>query len=192
MNASFTRMDESTQDDWMTIASASVTYDRQVVDRLFGMLQALGAIDGGFGVTQLDHALQMATMARRDGASDELVVAALFHDVGKAVSMVNHPAIAAEILRPWVSDATYHIVRTHQDFQGRHYYHHFGGSRELREQYSDEPWFADAERFTDVWDQAAFDPEYDRMSLEDFRPMCERVFFGEAADGVSRAEVAGG
>lgn len=41
--------------------------------------------DGNYGreaVTQLEHALQAATFARRDGADPELVTAALLHDVG--------------------------------------------------------------------------------------------------------------
>lgn len=36
----------------------------------------------GEDVTQLEHALQAAALAERDGASDSLVVAALLHDVG--------------------------------------------------------------------------------------------------------------
>jgi phosphonate degradation associated HDIG domain protein len=37
---------------------------------------------GGEPVSQLDHALQSAWCAREDGADDELVAAALLHDVG--------------------------------------------------------------------------------------------------------------
>ena len=37
---------------------------------------------GGERVSQLDHALQSAWCAREDGAGDELVAAALLHDVG--------------------------------------------------------------------------------------------------------------
>ncbi|QDT32449.1 phosphonate degradation HD-domain oxygenase [Thalassoglobus polymorphus] len=37
---------------------------------------------GGEDVTQLDHALQAATLAEKEGASPELIVAALLHDVG--------------------------------------------------------------------------------------------------------------
>jgi phosphonate degradation associated HDIG domain protein len=37
---------------------------------------------GGERVSQLDHALQSAWCAREDGADDELVAAALLHDVG--------------------------------------------------------------------------------------------------------------
>lgn len=41
-----------------------------------------GSQYGGEAVTQLEHALQAAWFARRDGADDALTVAALLHDVG--------------------------------------------------------------------------------------------------------------
>jgi predicted HD phosphohydrolase len=47
------------------------------------------------------------------------VFAALCHDVGKAISVPNHPAIAAEILKPYVRPEVYEMIRVHQDFQGR-------------------------------------------------------------------------
>jgi len=33
-----------------------------------------------------------------------------------------------------------------------------------------------AVKFTDEWDQAAFDPEYDTLEFSYFEPMIERVF----------------
>jgi len=42
-------------------------------------------------VTELDHALQTAALARADGAPDHLVAAALLHDVGHLVSDDNVP-----------------------------------------------------------------------------------------------------
>ena len=59
-------------------------------------------ITDGFAVDQLVHSLQTATRAEEAGADDEVVVASLCHDIGKAVSVPNHPRIAAEILRPYV------------------------------------------------------------------------------------------
>lgn len=38
-------------------------------------------------VTQLDHALQSAALARAEGAADELVAAALLHDVGHLLEL---------------------------------------------------------------------------------------------------------
>jgi hypothetical protein len=69
------------------------------------------------------------------------------------------------------------VLRTHQDFQGKHYYEHFGQSAELRERYRHEPWFSRAEQFTDEWDQAAFDPRYPVLSLDEFAPLV-RQFLG--------------
>jgi predicted HD phosphohydrolase len=105
-----------------------------------------------------------------------MIVASLCHDIGKAVSIPNHPRIAAEILRPYVTDDTYHVIRTHQDFQGRHYYAHFGGNPLAREQYRGEPWFAKGEQFADEWDQTSFDDAYDTEPLEHFEPLVRDVF----------------
>ena len=106
-----------------------------------------------------------------------MVVAALCHDIGKAISVPNHPEIAAEILQPYVRDEVYKMILVHQDFQGRHYYHHFGGDPNAREQYRRRtPWFALAEQFADEWDQIAFDPDYDTLPLEHFEPMVREVF----------------
>jgi phosphonate degradation associated HDIG domain protein len=55
-------------------------------DRVEGLLALLSTGRGqqyfGEPVTQLEHALQTAALAEREGASDHLVVAALLHDIG--------------------------------------------------------------------------------------------------------------
>ncbi|HEX8003418.1 MAG TPA: HD domain-containing protein [Mycobacteriales bacterium] len=172
----FTRMDQGSVDDWVVIAQETAPYQANVADRVLAMLRTLQGFSGGFGVDQLAHALQTATLAERAGAPDDLVVGALCHDMGKVISVANHPAIAAEILKPYVSEETYRIVLTHQDFQGRHYYHLLGKDPDARLKYRDEPWYAAAERFTDEWDQAAFDPDYDAEPLEHFEPLVRKVF----------------
>lgn len=174
--ATFTRMDHSTRDDWMKIAQATVAHQPSTADTILAMLRSFEHLNAGFGASQLHHALQTATMARRANAADEIVLSALCHDIGKYVSIPNHGAIGAEILRPYVSDVAYHVVRTHQDFQGRHYYEHFGKSGSLRDRYRAEPWFALAEQFTDEWDQAAFDPAYPVLPLEEFEPLVRESF----------------
>ena len=174
--ASFKRMDESTRDDWMKIGHATVALQPSVARTVLTMLESFGDLYAGFGVSQLHHALQTATMAKRANASDEMVLCALLHDIGKYVSIANHPANAAEMLRPYVSDSAYKIVLTHQDFQGRHYFEHFGKSSTLRERHTGEPWYALAEKFTDEWDQAAFDPNYRVLPLGEFEPLVQQFF----------------
>src|SRR5271165_3601581 len=149
----FTRMDESTKEQWQHIIVESMAHQPRVAERVLRMLESLEEITDGFAVDQLVHSLQTATRAQEAGASDEVVVASLCHDIGKAVSVMNHPRIAAEILKPYVDEDTYHMIRAHQDFQGRHYYEYLGADPNAREQYRGEPWFALAEQFADEWDQ---------------------------------------
>ena len=173
---SFTRMDESSTADWMQIGQEVAVRQAAMPATIKAMLLQLAEQTDGFAVNQLQHSLQTATRAERAGASEELIVAALCHDIGKVISVANHPAIAAEMLKPYVSETTYHIIRTHQDFQGRLYYALMGKDANARAQYANEPWYALAEQFTDEWDQTAFDPAYDTLPLEHFEPMLERVF----------------
>jgi len=175
---SFTRMDESTAEQWAAIGTQTMTNQGRVADRVLAMLASLADITDGFATDQLEHCLQTATRAERAGADQELVVASLLHDVGKAVSVPNHPAIASEILKPYVREEVYWVIRTHQDFQGRHYYHHFGGDPSAREKHratlSPEE-FALAARFADEWDQISFDPDYDTEPLEHFEPLVRQL-----------------
>lgn len=53
---------------------------------LLALYVELGDDPYGEDVSQLDHALQCAQLARRDGADDHLVAAALLHDVGHLVA----------------------------------------------------------------------------------------------------------
>lgn len=172
----FTRMDESTAEQWSVIGRETMANQGRVADGILAMLRSLADITDGFAVDQLTHSLQTATMAERAGADDEVIVASLCHDIGKAVSVPNHPRIAAEILKPYVRSEVVEMIRAHQDFQGRHYYHHFGGDPNAREPYRGEPWFALAERFADEWDQQAFDPDYDTEPLEHFEARVRTVF----------------
>src|SRR5215471_7319883 len=150
---SFTRMDQGKIEDWMKIGQAVSQRQSSMPAIIKSLLLQLEPQIDGFAINQLQHGLQTATRALRDGASEEVIVAALCHDIGKVISVDNHPAIAAAILKPYVSRETYEIIRTHQDFQGRHYYALMGKDPNARRQYENEPWYAKAVQFTDEWDQ---------------------------------------
>ena len=184
----FTRMDEGRVEEWMVIGEEVSKRQAAMPVIIKSMLVRLEEQVDGFAVNQLVHGLQTATRALRDGASEEMIVAALCHDIGKVISVENHPAIAAEILKPYVSHETYEIVRTHQDFQGRHYYALLGKDPESRSQYSGQPWYEMATRFTDEWDQTSFDPDYESLPLSYFEPMIERVFARTRDSGSKNSE----
>lgn len=173
---SFRSMDESTDAQWQTILGETLEHQPRVADRVLEMLRSLASITDGFAVDQLTHSLQTATRAEEAGADQELVVASLCHDIGKAVSVMNHPKIAAEILRPYVRPEVFHAIEAHQDFQGKHYYQHLHMDPDAREQYRGEPWFELAARFADEWDQTSFDPDYPTRTLQHFEPAVREVF----------------
>jgi len=176
MTDTFTRMDESTAEQWAVIGMETMRNQPRVAETILEMLQRLEGITDGFATDQLTHALQTATLAEKAGADDEVVVASLCHDIGKLISVFGHPAIAAAILEPYVRSDVFHMIRTHQDFQGRHYYAHFGQDTNAREQYRGAPWFELTERFADEWDQVAFDPDGETYPLEHFEPLVRQVF----------------
>src|SRR3954463_10493422 len=161
MAATLPPRDEPPADEWAVIGAETAKNQGRVADRVLEMLRSLSDITDGFATDQLTHCLQTATLAERAGADQEVVVASLCHDIGKAVSVPNHPEIAAAILKPYVRPEVHDMIRVHQDFQGRHYYHHFGGDPDAREKHRealDPETFALCERFADEWDQVAFDP----------------------------------
>ena len=174
----FTRMDEGTREEWLHIRRETLKTQDDAPDRVLPMVASLAAFSDGFAVDQLQHSLQTAAHAEASGADDELVVAALCHDMGKVISTANHAAVAAEILRPYVRDEVYRIIYAHQTFEAKHYGHHFGWDPEERDVFADRPWYAAAVRFADEWDQLAFDPGFDTPPLEHFAPRVRRVFGG--------------
>ena len=88
---SFRSMDESTAEQWAVIGARPSSTRTGSPTRSSAMLDELAGITDGFAVDQLTHCLQTATRAERDGADEEMVMAALCHDIGKVVSVPNHP-----------------------------------------------------------------------------------------------------
>jgi predicted HD phosphohydrolase len=73
----------------------------------------------GESVTQLEHALQCAALARRHRADDEVVLAALLHDIGHLGSASadaesrHHGHHGADLLRPFVPERVAWLVEYH-------------------------------------------------------------------------------
>ena len=92
----------------------------------------------------------------------------LFHDIGDPLAPYSHSEMAAAILRPFVSEKIYWVVRHHGVFQMYYYAHHSGGDRNAREAFIDNPWYDDAVKFCHDYDQNCFDPNYESKPLEFF------------------------
>ena len=127
-------------------------------------------------MTRLEHSLQSATRAYRDGRSEEYVVMALLHDIGDELAPWTHSELAAAVLRPYVSEECWWIAKHHGVFQLYYYAHHLGGDRNVRDHYRSSPFFDACAEFCELYDQNSFDPGYESLPIEFFEPMVRRVF----------------
>lgn len=186
---SFSRMEDGTQEDYAFLESLEETALAGLPDRLMEMLTGAEDVLQGYKITRLEHSLQSATRAHRDGRDEEYVVVALLHDIGDGVSPVNHSAVAAAILRPYISEKNYWIVQHHGLFQMYYYAHHYGLDRNVRDKFKDHEHYADTVEFCEKYDQNCFDPDYENLPLSFFEPMIRNVFsrepFGELQRGTT-------
>ncbi len=182
-SVSFTAMKDGTHADYALLRDLEPAVYRGAADRLLAEL-ARQADDGfeGYQVTRLEHALQTATRARRDGADEDWVVAALLHDIGDGLAPQNHDRFAAEILRPFVREEVAWVIAHHGLFQMYYYGHHYGWDRNERERFRDHPYYPSAVDFCERWDQASFDPAYGSDPLDSFADLVRRVFARPAYD----------
>lgn len=174
--AKFRAMTEGTQEDWGIIAEHFVPFAINGGKRILDHLRILKGDYGGFPVDRLEHSLQTATRAHKDGRDEEYVVCALLHDIGDTLGAFNHPDIAAAILKPFVSEKNLWMVEKHGIFQGYYFFHHLGMDRDMREQFRDHKYFHHTYDFCEKYDQTAFDPDYESMPLEAFEPMVMKLF----------------
>src|SRR6202042_482307 len=108
--AKFRAMTEGTQEDWMAIGRAAAPHRGELADRLLAHLKLLDNDHGGFALDRLEHSLQTATRAHRDGRDEEYVVCALMHDIGDILMPANHAELGATILKPYVSEANHWMM----------------------------------------------------------------------------------
>jgi predicted HD phosphohydrolase len=173
--AKFREMKEGTQEDWAIIGGEYMAFAKGLPDRVLKHLRLLDGDFGGFPVDRLEHSLQTATRAHRDGRDEAYVVMALLHDIGDTLGTYNHPEVAASIIKPFVSEEVHWICQNHGHFQGYYYFHYLGMDRESREQFRGSPYFDACAEFCEKYDQAAFDPDYESEPLDFFEPMVRRV-----------------
>jgi predicted HD phosphohydrolase len=180
---SFTQMKDGTKEDYELLERLEEPYRAGTADRLLAELAAQ-ADDTltGYKITRLEHGLQSATRARREGADTDWVVAALLHDIGDRLAPQNHDRMAAEILRPFVREEVAWVVEHHGLFQSYYYGHHYGWDRDARDRFRDHPCYASCADFCERWDQSSFDPDYQSDPLDSFVGDVRAVFARKAYD----------
>ncbi|WP_141004912.1 HD domain-containing protein [Nocardioides humi] len=155
-----------------------VRFEEEVFDNLTNRLlrELRGAAQRRtLNVSQLEHALQTATRAMNAGADDRYVVAALLHDIGDSLAPTNHGDIAAAILRPFVDDRTWWVVKHHPVFQAQYYYPLLGQVWAPPAAILEHEFAADTQEFCERYDEPAFSETFTAKSLEYFEPVLRRV-----------------
>jgi predicted HD phosphohydrolase len=173
---SYRRMADATQQDYELLARYERDFLDELPDRLLAAVAALDQSVGGLQVTRLEHSLQSATLALRDGRTEEYVVACLLHDIGDMLAPETHGEMVEAILRPYIAPDICWIVRHHGIFQQYYYGHLIGLDRNARERYRDHPAYDACVEFCERYDQNCFDPGLEYLPLEHFEPMVRRVF----------------
>lgn len=175
---SFTAMEHGTRDDYDLVAEHDAANASELADRVLGWLTSMDG-DTPYAISRLDHSLQTATRAERDGADDETIVCALLHDIGDVLAPTNHSQAAAALLAPYIGEKNHWIVKHHGLFQGYYWMHHYGLDRNARDRYRDHEHYEACVDFCERWDQASFDPDYDSYPLEHFEPLVRALFARE-------------
>jgi predicted HD phosphohydrolase len=173
--ANFTRMQDSTREDWQLIGGEFMQFASGLSERVIKHLQILEGDYGGFPVDRYTHSLQTATRALRDGRDEEYVVCALLHDIGDTLGSFNHPDIAAAILKPFVREENHWMMQNHGIFQGHYFFHHIGLDRNLRDNFRNHPNYERTAEFCELYDNPAFDPKAETLPIGEFEPMLRRV-----------------
>ena len=173
---SFTEMKNGTKEDYLLLEKNEKNYANQTADRILNFMSTLTTTLEGYQISRLEHSLQSATRALNAGESEEMIVAALLHDIGDELAPMNHSEYAASILKPYVSKKTHWIIEKHGEFQAYYYAHHLGGDRNKRDKYKNHKYYKDCLDFCEKYDQNSFDPNFKSLPLEHFKPIVKKVF----------------
>jgi len=171
----FTSMEQGTQADYdLVFAHDAANADLQA-DRVLNWLRQMDG-DSPYQISRLEHCLQTASRAERDGADDETIACALLHDIGDILAPANHSQVAAALLAPYVSEKNYWIVKHHGLFQGYYWFEYDGRDPNYRDQFRDHEYYEACADFCARWDQVSFDPDYSTHPLEHFEPLVRGLF----------------
>ena len=110
-------MKHGTKEDYLFLDKHEKEYAGETADRILKFMSGLNETLEGYQVSRLEHSLQSATKAFKSGEAEEMVVAALLHDIGDELAPMNHSEYAAAILKPYVSEKTHWIVKMHGCFK---------------------------------------------------------------------------
>jgi predicted HD phosphohydrolase len=175
---SFTQLRDMTEEDMALLNEVYEESVKILPDELLEALTKLERYTYAQQVTELEHSVQCATRAKRDGRDDDYVAMALLHDVVFPIAPHSHGPAAAAVFRPFFDERLCWILDKHEIFQA-YYTSHIENNEwdpNARDKYRDSPYYDDCVEFCEKYDEPSFDPSYDSLPLSEFEPILRSVF----------------
>lgn len=172
----FTAMAEGDRQDYDLLCDSFEEYTSNLPQQILNALKELKTAYEGYQISRYEHSLQTATRAYRNGENEEMIIAALIHDIGGTLAPYNHGAFAAAMLKPYVSEKICWIVEHHDIFVKYYWAHYRGLDRYAREKYREHPYYQATIDFCHYYDQNSFDPDYETLPLDFFEPIVYKIF----------------
>ena len=94
----FTQMKDGTKEDYLLLDKHEKKYVEGTADRILKFMSGLTETLEGYQVSRLEHSLQSATKALKAGEDEEMIVAALLHDIGDELAPMNHSEYALSLI----------------------------------------------------------------------------------------------
>ena len=163
-------MKHGSKDDYLLLEKHEKKYIEGTADRILKFMSNLNSTLEGYKISRLEHSLQVATRALNEKADDEMIVAALLHDIGDELAPLNHSEYAASVLK------LHWLIEKHGEFQTYYYAHHLEGNRNQRDKYKGHEYYKDTIKFCENWDQKSFDPNFKSLTLKEFEPYVKKIF----------------
>lgn len=173
---SFKKMIDGTKEDFNYLEKLEEGFNTGLPDRLLQQLDNLKNSFSGYQISRYEHSLQAATRAYQNNEDEDIIVAALLHDIGDELAPHTHGEMVAAILKPFVSKEATWIVKHHGVFQQKYMVHKSQDEKNARDMYIDSPYYEKCIYFCKNYDQNCFDPNFEYLPVEFFEPMVRKVF----------------
>lgn len=173
---SFKKMIDGTKKDFDYLEELEEGFNTGLPDRLLQQLDNLKDSFSGYQISRYEHSLQAATRAYQNNEDEDIIMAALLHDIGDELAPHTHGEMVAAILKPFVSKEATWIVKHHGVFQQHYISHKSDDDKNARELYKDSPYYEKCIHFCEHYDQNSFDPDFKYLPVEFFEPMVKKVF----------------
>ena len=170
---------EISYNEWAILKSQRNQIDIEVrYHNILAMLKAQEIGKGwGYTIDPFRHALQTATMAAEAGNTDEVIIAALLHDIVLVSCPENHGVFAASMVSQFLPEDVIWVIQHHQDFIGTHELKRFHdlSITDPRKKWEEHNHYDLAAYFVDKFDVKANSYKIPTAPVSYFEPILYRV-----------------